>query len=501
MGILDNVKSSLNNVKNNITSSLKDIKNNTNQKFEEINEQNKLLLDNQEKLSFYKRVLNVIHYGIMNFHKLLIFAFVCIIILFYIVILASFIDGKRAAYSSVNKDNNTQTSLAHFKDIQIYGGVAITTSDILIYIAYFFLTFILIYFLSYSSTFSEVYKYISNSYDKDLSYEEEKGIYFGIIFVILLIFSIFYWLRFGYAYTYNPLKTLKDDIDNLQNKIYNNINKSFLWYVLNFDIDESLIYKEVEVDGKIIYKNPSTDEVMTEAEKNAAIDKIMKSNYEDKITFDISSIHIKIDNWLYKGVDKIKTGKCPIQTANTVDPKNTDFNDFVNCRFKILITSVILAYYTNSQNILPIIDNINDETYRANIFLYANQNTSSILPPLNVLKTTTLYKTIISPPEKTCKFGNSNALNSRQIEKLEEMYTNFKQDIDTLFKKLHSANDPFGHKVSIITSFLILSIYLAFIVQLFYWTYKKQTILKYWHWFLWHYGRFFVLIIMIILVI
>jgi hypothetical protein len=137
-----------------------------------------------------------------------------------------------------------------------------------------------------------------------------------------------------------------------------------------------------------------------------------------------------------------------------------------------------------------------DKSYQKNIFLYADKDANSILPPLSILKTTALYKTVIAPLGETC---TSSAFANKTL--LDTKYNDFKRDVDELFRAIKNTNDPFGHKLIIIANFLLLLVFIAFFIQFIYWRYYQRTILKYWDTFLLHYGRFIVLAIMVLFVI
>jgi hypothetical protein len=459
---------------------------------------------------FYKFLYYARKYFLIFFEPIIMFV-IFIAIIVYLSIIIKFIDTKRASYSSAIKDNNTEASLADYDNIDFYGGAAFYNMTIINFV----IIGIILIVINIKSFYDvKLYKKMKdmltkssgNIYELNSQKLQEKdneiNEYMIYMLIIILIVCVIYFLAIIFTIWLNPLGDLKMNLYNLQTEIHKNIDIEFLGHVLNLD---TVVNKYIGVSGNgsittVTYKDGDKSITKEEADQKYMDD--IKNNLPEKIQYDISSIHIKINDWMYNKKKLILD-----------NPLTIDVNEELNYRFKVLITSVLLVYYINTKNMDPIIRSFveKDTTYQKSFFLYADKDANSILPPLSILKTTAIYKTVVAPLGETCSSGTYK-LSDTNTAKLDRMYKEFKErkqgvdgakddGVDELFKNIKNTNDPFGHKITIIANFLVLLMFIAFFAQFFYWRYYQRTILKYWKEFLLHYGRFIVLAIMIIFVI
>jgi hypothetical protein len=408
---------------------------------------------------------------ILRFFEIIMMIALFVAILAYVIIISIYIDKKRQLYTSSIKDFNTVTSLADYDNLDyIYKGYVYNKVAVVNFIILGFICFVL---------FIKVY-YINNDDD-----DEEVKQYTEYMYYIVLIILAGYLIYFVYTMiASNSLYIIKTNMSELQTKITDNIDIEFLSNVIDVGVTNK--YK----NGEKFYDTDGKTEISKE-EADQKYKEDIKKQFPDKIQYDISSIHKKIDTWLYGPLSKRPKSEQP---DSTIEMKQGD----LNYRFKVLITSVLLVYYINTKNMDPIIRSVveKDTSYQKSFFLYTDKDANSILPPLSILKTTALYKTVIAPLGETCTtstFANKTLLDTK--------YNDFKSDVDKLFRAIKNTDDPFGHKISIIINFLLLLLLLAFFAQFINWKYYKRTILKEWNTFLLHYGRFIVLAIMVLFVI
>lgn len=481
---------------------------------------------NEEKIRIYgqpedRNIFRKILYFIIGYSTFILCFFVFLLILIYLIIIGKFVNDKRATYTSVYKGNITEPSLGQFENASSLMGTVVFGFNIAIFLIYF-LVFVFIIGIYYSNQkqnnidIQQVWDYLKNGIPEDQDIEE--NIYKKIMLIILSIFSVLYLISFIYMMAYNPNKDVTDKIEKLQLEIYSKIDKPFFNYVLNTNIDTSLLFYETKNEkNEIIYKNILDDTVIEKDNLSIKLEELRKIQYDENINFDIATLYIKVNTWLYtdeyqKYIPKSirESGvNMPIKPNQYSNSSATD-DDIINYRFNILISSVIMIYYLNTNNIKPFVKNLQEPIeYKTNIFLYADSTANSILPPLSLLRTSPLYKAIKGPLNNaSCDIARISDgkvitvfLTDDQVRKLEEKYETFKKTVDELFKQIKSADDPFGYKFSIIISIIIMFIYIAFAIQLFWWWRYKITFLKHWFWFLWYYGKLIILVIMLVLVI
>lgn len=500
---------------------------------DQIGDQTSTSTQNNESI-LYKIFKTVLYYALY-----IICCIVFLIMLTYIIIIGEHIDNKRSQYTSVYQSNRTNSgNLGQFEYTSTYMGTVISDLSIAIITLYtiiFVLIFCMHFFGNWGNHMENLKNTINFLWNNNIpkinnnvnDEEKEKEIYKTIMLIILFIISILYFTSFGYIWTFNPYKTMQDTFNNLQDEIYGKIDKLFINYILNTSINNTLLFSEEKNENhEYVYKDITSGKTLSQEEVNKRIEEFRKSNYDDKINFDIGTIHLKVNEWLYTNkyqsyISVIK-GIKPDQYSNKISEIVTTITEttiteekkraiaidqIIEYRLKILVSSVILINYLNTQNIDMFIKNLNEPMeYKLNIFLHADSSMGSILPPMSVLSTTPLYKTITGPLDRSCGIIESTAdkiifLTQAQKESLNEKYNKLKTKVDDLFKQIKNYDDPMSKKFYIVMCIIILGLYVVFAIQMFWWWRYKTTILKHWFWFLTHYGKLIVILIIVVLII
>jgi len=136
---------------------------------------------------------------------------------------------------------------------------------------------------------------------------------------------------------------------------------------------------------------------------------------------------------------------------------NSNKEELINKRFKMLVTSALAVHYINSRSRLAILSNDNlelkDYYAKASIFMFGKKD-ETILPSYSDIKNTEVFKTIVAPlPHMKYKKCNDTdktyfCENKRDFEN--NIYKMSPADISILrdkYKKLKSDVNGFKNKI------------------------------------------------------
>lgn len=372
-----------------------------------------------------------------------------------------------------------------------YWGAILTVIMIIILMLIYFKTFTDFAFSIYKKTFSfqklilndSMYSEYDDVYNFGGYYIDFKTLVYLGIYVILAILLIPLNL-------YNSVEVFKGNLKILGCKyIFNKGRNSLIFYgllLLMFIIILNIVYIYISVafynTQQQRYDNHGKmQEIFYQYIDEPLSEHLFKKDLvEDNIP--LVQVYEKLNNWAYNGTKEEND-----QRAGN----NTNSEDLVNKRFRMLITSVICIYYINdtSRDIILGKTNLlkNSNFAKSSIFLYSkNDVTNNIIPPFSDFRNTKLFKSIIGPlpsmRNKKCQaddkryfcnndlyVNNIYTLSQDEINKIKDKYNVLRKELKEYISNIKETDNVMLYRVDVVISLLMAIFYFMIIIYIFMW--------------------------------